>query len=246
MKYRLLIIISLILIFNFSLRAQQISESVILKNRIENYLNSSVENGYSGSVLVAKDGKILLSKGYGWANKTKKIPNKPSTVFNIGSVTKQFTAAAILKLKELNKLSTSEKIGKYFPNAPSSKKDITIHQLLTHTSGISPQTGGFRYDESSKEQFLEEFFQSELLYLPGTKHTYANANYILLAAIIEEVSHQDYESFLRENFWNPLQMNHTGYKGYDYNGEQFAHGYYFHYTDGIWKDWGTTQEHLPY
>jgi len=213
--------------------------------KIDNYLNSSVTNGYSASVLVAKDGEILLSKGYGWANRSKKILNKPSTVFNIGSVTKQFTAAAILKLLELNKLNTSDKIEKYFPQASSDKKDITIHQLLTHTSGISPRTGGFRYNEASKEQFLEEFFQSELMYKPGTKHRYANANYILLAAIIEEVSQQDYESFLRENFWNPLQMNHTGYKSINFDSEQLAHGYYFHYTDGEWRDWGTTQEQLP-
>ena len=214
--------------------------------KIDNYLNSSVINGYSGSVLVAKDGEILLSKGYGWANRNKKIGNKPSTVFNIGSVTKQFTAAAILKLLELNKLNTSDKIEKYFPMASSDKKDITIHQLLTHTSGVSPRTGGFRYDEASKEQFLEEFFQAKLMYEPGTKHTYANANYILLAAIIEEVSQHDYESFLRENFWTPLQMNHTGYKSINFNSEQLSHGYYFHYTDGEWKDWGTTQEHLPF
>ena len=68
----------------------------------------------------------------------------------------------------------------------------------------------------------------------------------MLAAIIEEVSQQDYESFMRETFWKPLQMNHTGYKSIDFNSEQLAHGYYFYYTDGVWKDWGTTQEYLPY
>ena len=214
--------------------------------KIDNYLNSSVINGYSGSVLVAIEGEILLSKGYGWANRSKKIGNTPSTVFNIGSVTKQFTAAAILKLLEQNKLNTSDKIEKYFPQTSADKKHITIHQLLTHTSGVSPRTGGFRYNEASKEQFLEAFFQAELMYKPGTKHTYANANYILLAAIIEEVSQQEYESFLRENFWTPLQMNHTGYKNINFNSEQLAHGYYFHYTTGEWKDWGTTQEHLPF
>jgi len=214
--------------------------------KIENYLNTSVSNGNSGCVLVAKEGEILLSKGYGWADRSKKILNKPSTAFNIGSVTKQFTAAAILKLMELHKLNTSDKIAKYFPQVPSDKQDITIHQLLTHTSGIPPETGGFRYDEASKETFIKDFFQAELMYTPGTKHTYTNANYILLAAIIEEVSQQDYESFLKENFWNPLQMNHTGYKSINFNSEQFAHGYYFHYTDGKWKDWGITQENLPY
>lgn len=239
-------IIAFILLGTLSSNAQEKLNHKETFTKIDNYLNSSVINGYSGSVLVAKDGEILLSKGYGWSDRNKKIKNKPSTVFNIGSVTKQFTAAGILKLLELNKLNTSDKIEKYFPLATSDKKHITIHQLLTHTSGISPRTGGYRYDEASKEQFLEEFFQSELMYLPGAKHTYANANYILLAAIIEEISQQDYESFLRENFWNPLKMNHTGYKSINFNSEQLAHGYYFYYTDGKWKDWGTTHEHLPF
>jgi len=238
--------IALIIVGTVTLNAQEKLNPKDTFTKIDNYLNSSVTNGYSGSVLVAKDGEIILSKGYGWANRSKKIANKPSTVFNIGSVTKQFTAAAILKLLEQNKLNTSDEIEKYFPLAPSDKKHISIHQLLTHTSGISPRTGGFRYNEASKEQFLEDFFQSELMYEPGTKHTYANANYILLSAIIEEVSQQDYESFLREYFWTPLQMNHTGYKSINFNSEQLANGYYFHYTDGEWKDWGTTQEHLPF
>ena len=238
--------IALVILGKLTSNAQEKLNPKDTFTKIDNYLNSSVPNGYSGSVLVAKDGEILLSKGYGWANRNKKIGNKPSTVFNIGSVTKQFTAAAILKLLELNQLSTSDKIEKYFPLASSDKKGITIHQLLTHTSGVSPRTGGFRYDEASKEQFLEEFFQAELMYKPGKKHNYANANYILLAAIVEEVSQQNYESFLRENFWNPLQMNHTGYKSINFNSEQLSHGYYFQYTDGEWRDWGTTQEQLPF
>jgi CubicO group peptidase (beta-lactamase class C family) len=239
------IIISLFLIIYFDGTAQNQFDSETFNTRIDNYLISSVENGYSGSILVAKDGDVLLSKGYGWADRKKKIPNEPRTAFNIGSVSKQFTATAVLKLQELDKLETSDKISKYFPQAPLDKQYITIHQLLTHTSGISPQTGGFRYDEASKEQFLEEFFQAELMYMPGTKHTYANANYILLAAIIEEAAQQEYERFLREIFWHPLAMNHTGYKSVDFNSELFAHGYYFNYSDGEWKDWGTTIEHLP-
>lgn len=213
--------------------------------RIDTFLSSSVFNGFSGSVLLAKDGKIILSKGYGWADRKMKIPNSPITVFNIGSVTKQFTAAAILKLQEAGKLNTTDKLVDWFPGAPSDKQQITIHQLLTHTSGISPATGGFRYDEVSKPRFLKEFFASELRYPPGTRHTYANANYILLAAIVEAASGQEYESFLREQFWKPLDMKHTGYKGIGLPAEAFAHGYYYQYTDGSWKDWGTTQEHLP-
>jgi len=246
MYFNITFTLCFILLLNIKGVAQNNKNVESINTRIDNYLNSSVENGYSGSILVAKDGKILLSKGYGWADRNKKLPNEPNTIFNIGSVTKQFTAAAILKLQELNKLSTSDKIGKYFPHTPPDKKNVTIHQLLTHTTGIPPQTGGFRYNEATKEQFLEEFFLAELMYIPGTKHTYANANYILLAAIIEEVTKQDFELFLQENFWIPLQMNHTGYKKINYNSDQLAHGYYFNYTDGKWDDWGTTPEHFIY
>jgi len=215
------------------------------KARIDTYLNASYENGYAASVLVAKQGDIILSKGYGWSDRKNKILNTPSSVFNIGSITKQFTAAAILKLVEQGKLSTSDRLSKFYIQAPSDKKNITINQLLTHTTGISPATGGFRYDEANKEQFLEEFFNATLQSVPGTKHQYANANYILLAAIIESVSGQSYSTFLRDNFWKPLGMNHTGYKSISFHIEMISHGYYFNYTDGIWEDWGITQEHLP-
>ena len=171
-----------------------------LFNRIDTYLESSVSNGFSGVVLVSKKGEIILSKGYGWADRKNKIPNSPSTVFNIGSVTKQFTASAILKLVEQGRIKTSDKIGSYFNQAPIDKRDISIHQLLTHTSGISNRTGGFRYNEASKEQFLKEFFESELRSKPGITYQYANANYILLTAIIESVSGQTYSSFLNEHW----------------------------------------------
>ena len=246
MKYAQLKALCLSLIIGNTLLAQKDLNADSLAFKLDTYLSKSVANGYSGSVLVAKEGEIVFSKGYGWADRSLKIRNTPATVFNIGSVTKQFTAAAILKLMEDQKLDVSDNIEKYFPQAPFDKKDITIHQLLTHTSGVSPSTGGFRYDKASKETFLNDFFESELMYLPGTKHTYANANYILLTAIVEQVAQQDYETFLRNNFWTPLQMNHTGYKGITFDSEQLAHGYYFHYTDGEWRDWGTTQEHLPY
>jgi len=217
-----------------------------LKAKIDTYINASSENGYAASVLVAKQGDIIFSKGYGWSDRKNKILNTPSTVFNIGSITKQFTAAAILKLVEQRKLSTSDHISKFYSQAPSDKKNITIHQLLTHTTGISPAIGGFRYDEATKEEFIEEFFNAILQSVPGTKHQYANANYILLAAIIETISGQSYSTFLRDNFWRPLGMDHTGYKSISFHSEIISHGYYFNYTDGVWKDWGITQEHLPY
>jgi len=217
-----------------------------LFNRINTYLESSVTNGFSGVVLVSKKGEIILSKGYGWADRKNKIPNSPSTVFNIGSVTKQFTASAVLKLVEQGRIETSDKIGSYFNQAPVDKRDISIHQLLTHTSGISNKTGGFRYNEASKEQFLTEFFESELQSKPGTKYQYANANYIILTAIIESVSGQTYSSFLNDYLFVPSQMKSTGYKSINFNTERIAHGYYYNRNDEKWEDWGTTQQHLPY
>lgn len=215
-------------------------------NKIDSYLNASVINGFSGAVLVSRKGEIILSKGYGWADRKNKIPNTFSTVFNIGSITKQFTASAILKLVEQGKIKTSDKLSLYYNQVPVDKKDITIHQLLTHTSGISPRTGGFRYNEADKKQFLKDFFESELQSEPGTKHQYANANYILLAAILESISKQSYGSFLKENLFKPAGMDYTGYKSITFSTEKLAHGYYYHIGDEQWLDWGTTQQHLPY
>jgi CubicO group peptidase (beta-lactamase class C family) len=217
-----------------------------IANKIDSYLNASVTNGFSGAVLVSRKGEIILSKGYGWADRKNKIPNTSSTVFNIGSVTKQFTASAILKLVEQGKINTSDKISLFFNKVPIDKKDITIHQLLTHTSGVSPRTGGFRYDEADKEQFLKDFFESELQSKPGTKHNYANANYILLAVILESISNQSYGSFLNENLFEPAGMDYTGYKSISFSTEKIAHGYYYHIDDEQWVDWGTTQQHLSY
>ena len=217
-----------------------------LFNRIDTYLKLSETNGFSGAVLVSKKGEIVLSQGYGWADRKNKIPNSPSTVFNIGSVTKQFTASAILKLVEQGKLKTSDKISTYFAQTPFDKSDITIHQLLTHTSGISNRTGGFRYNEASKEQFLKEFFESDLQSKPGTKYQYANANYIMLTVIMESVSGQTYSSFLNDYLFEPSQMKSTGYKSINFSTERLAHGYYYNRNDEQWEDWGTTQQHLPF
>ena len=239
---------ALILTFITFLTSNSFSQSTNkeLFNRIDTYLESSVTNGFSGVVLVSKNGEIILSKGYGWADRKNKIPNSPSTVFNIGSVTKQFTASAILKLVEQGKIKTSDKISTYFAQSPIDKSDITIHQLLTHTSGISNRTGGFRYNEASKEQFLKEFFESELQSKPGTKYQYANANYIMLTVILESISGQTYSSFLNDYLFEPSQMKSTGYKSINFSTERLAHGYYYNRDDEEWTDWGTTQQHLPY
>ncbi len=243
MRPGLLIIIQWVFVFHAMAQIESGPDSIA--SRIDNYLNACVEHGYAASVLVAKNGEIIVSKGYGMADRKLKTPVIPSTVFNIGSVTKQFTAAGILKLQESNRLSVTDKIQEYFPEIPDDKRFITVHQLLTHTSGISPGTGGFRYREAKKEDVLSEILQTPLINEPGNQYAYANANYILLAAIIETVAEQDYESFMKTNFWDPLQMHHTGYRTFTTNTQQMAHGYVFDETVGEWKDWGTTPDHLP-
>jgi len=214
-----------------------------LARRVDDYLSRSVPNGFAGAVLVAKDGRVVLSEGYGLADRATRIPVGPSTVFNIGSVTKPFTAAAILKLVEQGKLATSDTLAALFDGVPEDKRGITVHQLLTHTSGISPRAGGPRYERASRERFLAELFAAPLEAEPGTRYLYANAGYTLLAAIVERVSGRGYEAFLRENLFEPAGMNDTGYTLPAWTAGRLAHGYYFSVADAAWRDWGTTLDH---
>ncbi|WP_158211880.1 serine hydrolase [Robiginitalea sediminis] len=218
---------------------------IALASRIDSYLTQAEANGYSGTILVAHNKDIIFTKGYGMAYREAGIRNTPETVFNIGSVTKQFTAAAVLKLAEAGKLHPSDPIGRYVPGLPEGKANITLHQLIVQISGISPATGGFRYDAASLEDFIGVVAASELLYAPGTRHTYANANYILLAAAVEAAAEMAYETYLRQTFFEPLGMADTGYRQGVRDTARLAHGYYFDDVRGAWQDWGTTQDHLP-
>lgn len=216
-----------------------------IQQRIDAYLQQSVTNGYFASVLVAKEDEVLLKEGYGWAGREDRIPITSETVFNIGSVTKQFTAIGILKLVEEGKLNLLDSLSSFYDALPDPMRGITIHQLLTHTSGIANSTGGFRYDEASKERFLRECFAAPLWTTPGTTHQYANANYILLADIIEKASGTSYETYLHDNFWEPTGMKYTGYTKFAADSVVSAEGNYYNYTDGEWRDWGVTSDYLP-
>jgi CubicO group peptidase (beta-lactamase class C family) len=211
-----------------------------LTERIDLFLTQGVENGFVGAVLVAADDAVILSKGYGVANREEDIAVTPDTVFNIGSVTKPFTAAAIMKLVEQGKLKTSAKLESIFEDAPEDKRDITIHQLLTHTAGISGDTGGFRYDRATRSEFLESFFATPLARQPDGPYEYANAGYTVLAAIVETVSGQSFEAFLQANLFEPAGMSKTGYLMPPWQREDFAHGYYFDVERNDWIDWGIT------
>ncbi len=199
-------------------------ENTRLTKKIDHYLSQGAANGFSGAVLIVKNGNIILNKGYGLANRKTQQLNTPQTVFSTGSVTKQFTATAILKLAELNKLQLTDKISTYFKGLPEDKREISIHQLLTHSAGLVDVIGG-DFEEISTDEFFTKLFDTKLLYKPGTKHRYSNASYSVLARIIELVSHQEYERFLHEHLFLPAGMQQTGYLMPKWNHTSLAQGY---------------------
>ena len=171
---------------------------------------------FMGAVLVAEDGKVLLSKGYGSANLEWSIPDSPSTKFRLGSITKQFTAASILLLEERGKLNIDDPVKKYMPDAPSAWDKITIYNLLTHTSGIPSFTSFPDYESTeatstTPKELVARFRDKPLNFQPGEKWEYSNSGYVLLGYLLEKVSGQSYKDFLQENIFKPLGMNDSGY-----------------------------------
>ena len=174
-------------------------------------------SGIHGSVLIAKGGKVILAKGYGRANIELDVPNKPETKFRLGSITKQFTATAILQLQERGRLKVTDLISKYLPDTPAAWSKITIHHLLTHTSGIHSYTDDKSYKQHMREvagppaEFIKRVYSLPLDFEPGTKFHYDNSGFFLLGVIIERVSGMKYEDYLRKNIFDPLEMNDSGY-----------------------------------
>jgi CubicO group peptidase (beta-lactamase class C family) len=225
MRKIFLVVISLTgIVFSSAYCLAAVPDDQALAEKIDQYMKSGEAKGYAGTLLVAKGGKIILNKGYGLADREKNITNTPHTIFDIGSNTKQFTAAAIMKLVEQKKLSTSDQLGKFFDKLPEDKKGITVHQLLTHTSGFANGFGG-DFDGTSKEQFLKKAFASELLF-KDEKFEYSNAGYSLLAAIIEKVSGLNYEVYLSENILKPAGLKQTGYLLPDWQNQPIARQYW--------------------
>src|SRR6478672_7599558 len=161
---------------------------------------------FMGSVLVAKDGKIIFSKGYGMADLEWNVPNSPATRFNIASMTKQFTAASILLLEDRGKLKTDDLVKKYLPAAPASWEKITIYHLLTHTSGISDDAA--KYVPGTPDKL--DFNDTPLNFQAGERWSYSNLGYIVLGYLLERISGQTYAQFVEQNIFKPLGMNDSG------------------------------------
>ena len=171
------------------------------------------------SVIIMKDGEILHQAGYGLANVEWGIPITPDTVFRVGSVTKQFTGAAIMLLEQRGLLSVDDPIEKYLPDYPTHGHVITIEMLLNHTSGIKSYTGIDGYMDQAirtdltTDELIDVFRNQPMDFAPGDDWRYNNSGYVLLGAIIEEVSGQSYEAFIADNIAVPLDLNDTYYGG---------------------------------
>ncbi|MDO3643974.1 serine hydrolase [Mucilaginibacter sp. L3T2-6] len=168
-------------------------------------------NKFTGTALVASQGKVIFEKGYGYRNEQAKTPNDAATIFQIASVTKTFTSATVLKLIEMHRLSLSDKLSKWYPAFPNAGK-ITIENLLSHTSGIFDYTHEDTVTHLNNEAKMMTFLAKKPLdFEPGTDWSYSNSGYSILGFIIGKVSGMTYEQAVRHYIFMPLHMNHSGF-----------------------------------
>ncbi len=192
--------------------------------KVDSVLSAEVGANVSGIVFVAKGDEILILKGYGLADHEAKIPATPDTVFDIGSITKQFTASGILRLEMEGKLAVTDPITKYFDGVPPDKQAITLHHLLTHTAGLTDILGG-DYAPMERDDLVKQAMTKELIHGVGEKYEYSNLGYSLLAAILEKASGKGYEQYLHDTFFGPLGMTKTGYVLPKFTPDEVATGY---------------------
>lgn len=184
-----------------------------LNGKIDDFLGRLAGFGFSGSVFIGKDDKPLVNRAYGLADRSRNTANTPDTLFDIGSVSKQFTSAAILKLEMMGKLNTGDSLPKFFENVPDDKKGITILQMLSMTSGLVPSPGPDGSDAMrDRDKRVRQILEAPLSFPPGARYQYTNSGYNLAAAIIEKVSGQPFEQFLYEQLLKPAGMTNTGFK----------------------------------
>ena len=171
--------------------------------------------GFSGSVLVAKDGKIVLEKGYGFHDAEKKQPMRIDALWDWASVSKQFTAAALLRLQDKKKLKLDDELRKYWPKAPADKKGVTIRHLLNHTSGIE---AGFKsewkFDAKVRTSFEDLVLGLPMTSKPGEKFEYSNSGYAMAAALVEKLSDKTFEQFCVEELFRPFGIKDACFIGW--------------------------------
>ena len=171
---------------------------------------------FTGAVLVARDGEVLLDRGYGFANREWSVPNDGDTKFRLGSVTKQFTAVAIMLLNERGLVDLDAPVKTYLPDAPAAWDGVTVRHLLTHTAGVPNFTDFDDYGASKTlpatiDSLIARFRDRPLDFQPGEGWSYSNSGYILLTAIVEKASGKSYAEFVAETLFQPLGMADSGY-----------------------------------
>ncbi|ALM06379.1 hypothetical protein SB49_00010 [Sediminicola sp. YIK13] len=198
MRYTIILILLLV---NSHIQAQDISKLV------NDYTSSYANTGdFSGCILITKNDKIIFKNCYGYANQSFKVPNEVNTKFKIGSVSKQFTASAILLMEQEGLLKTTDTLSTFFPKNPNAEL-ITIQQLLTHTSGITdiynvPDFNKLSCQKNTISDVTILVLDSDLQFKPGTQYQYSNGGYAILAEIIEKLSGRTYQDYLNEKYFN--------------------------------------------
>jgi CubicO group peptidase (beta-lactamase class C family) len=180
---------------------------------IEAYAETVADAGFAGTLLVAQNGEVIFARGYGLADEAAAVPIARDTAFDTGSLSKQFTAAALLRLAEDGALELEQSLSEFFDDVPADKADITLHQLLTHTSGLVPYAFEDDYAETSRARAKELAFTSELEQPPGTGYLYSDTGYGIAAQVVEIVSGRPFTGYLREQLFAPASMRQTGFYG---------------------------------
>jgi CubicO group peptidase (beta-lactamase class C family) len=212
-----------------------------LAAKLDDYLTRSAAFGFSGAVLVVRNGELVLCKGYGIADRSSATPFTSDTAIDLASVTKQITAAAVLKLEMLGKLRTSDRIAEFLEGVPGDKSEITLHHLLTHTAGLERGEA----DPSAlvgRDDMVARILARPLIAEVGASYSYSNWGYTLLAAVIERCSGRSFQGFLREQFFDPLGMSKTGFYGdaSRWPRASVAHSYLETVEQGCPVDWSLT------
>ena len=200
------------------------------------YFTRLEKMGFAGAVHVKRGDQTLFHAGFELADRESELPWSENTISTMGSITKQFTGAAILLLQEDGLLSVDDLLTDYFDNVPEDKQSIMLHQLLTHSSGIIELEGLNDWDPIERGTYVERVMAQPLEFEPGSSFAYSNTGYSLLAAIIEQITGASYETFLRERLFLPAGMKNTGYLQADWDDAEVASGYQ---AD---ERWGTVLE----
>ncbi|HEU4471566.1 MAG TPA: serine hydrolase [Flavisolibacter sp.] len=223
-----------LLLFYSSIAHTQVNKTAL----IDKYMKAQEKvNGFSGVVMITKNGKALYKQAFGYANREWNILNTTTTTFRIASITKQFTAVAILQLIAAGKLALHDPLSRFYPDFPRGDS-VTIHMLLNHTSGIKSFTAiqGFsklEFLSLPKDSIVALFSKEPYDFTPGSRYSYNNSAYFLLATIIEKLSGLDYDTYLKTNIFSKSKLKHTGVEKTDSIMLHNATGY--RYTPRGWK-----------